>query len=338
MRSSVHEPNILVLSYAGDATADHVEAALRRRGARFVRYDTSWFPLRSSIAVSCGNGSASSRLRWDGADLDLGGITSVWYRHPQTFEPDPRASPSDRKFVTGESVQAVGGMLRSLRCRWMNHPSAMVEASYKVSQLTQARESGLSIPRTLVTNEPEAARHFVSSCDGAIIKVLGDQVVPAVNGPGSSGIIFTSDITLEHLAHADRVKLSPCLLQEKVHKRVELRIVAVDSQVFCAEIDSQAIPESSTDCRRRIRFLKHSAGSLPGSVQKALLRLIRSFGLRFGVVDMAITPDGEYVFFELNPNGQWLWLEDAAGLPIADAIADALVGDACGEDKSHGEA
>lgn len=46
--------------------------------------------------------------------------------------------------------------------------------------------------------------------------------------------------------------------------------------------------------------------------------------LNFGCFDLIVTPDGEYVFLECNPNGQWLWVELATGLPIAEAIADFL--------------
>jgi hypothetical protein len=40
---------------------------------------------------------------------------------------------------------------------------------------------------------------------------------------------------------------------------------------------------------------------------------------------MAITPDGKYVFFEINPNGQYLWIEDITKAPISEAIADLLI-------------
>jgi hypothetical protein len=38
-----------------------------------------------------------------------------------------------------------------------------------------------------------------------------------------------------------------------------------------------------------------------------------------------LTPDGRYVVLEINPNGQYLWIEKATGLPISDAICDFLM-------------
>jgi glutathione synthase/RimK-type ligase-like ATP-grasp enzyme len=52
---------------------------------------------------------------------------------------------------------------------------------------------------------------------------------------------------------------------------------------------------------------------------------VERLGLCYGAIDMVLTPDGRYVFLEINPNGQYLWIEEAAGLPISDAICDLLM-------------
>jgi hypothetical protein len=49
-----------------------------------------------------------------------------------------------------------------------------------------------------------------------------------------------------------------------------------------------------------------------------------SFGINFASPDMILTPEGEFVFLELNPNGQWLWLEAELGLPLISSMADLL--------------
>ncbi|KUO10863.1 hypothetical protein [Streptomyces sp. DSM 15324] len=64
----------------------------------------------------------------------------------------------------------------------------------------------------------------------------------------------------------------------------------------------------------------------------ALARFLADFGLSFGAFDFAVTASGAWWFLECNPNGQWAWLEDAAGLPITHAIADLLENGASGHD------
>ena len=56
----------------------------------------------------------------------------------------------------------------------------------------------------------------------------------------------------------------------------------------------------------------------------ALRAYLKACGLRFGAFDLIVTPQGEYVFLELNPNGQWYWVELSTGAPMADAMADLL--------------
>jgi hypothetical protein len=60
-------------------------------------------------------------------------------------------------------------------------------------------------------------------------------------------------------------------------------------------------------------------------VEAALRRLMDSFELNFASLDMIVTPEGEFVFLELNPNGQWLWLELELGLPLVATMADLLM-------------
>jgi hypothetical protein len=51
------------------------------------------------------------------------------------------------------------------------------------------------------------------------------------------------------------------------------------------------------------------------------------FGLQYGAFDLILTPDGQYVFLELNPSGEFFWLDSVVGLPISKAIADVLPGE-----------
>jgi hypothetical protein len=60
-------------------------------------------------------------------------------------------------------------------------------------------------------------------------------------------------------------------------------------------------------------------------MEDACIRLVKQLGLEFGAIDLILRPDGEYVFLEINPNGQWLWLEPASGLPFTDTLADLLI-------------
>ena len=65
---------------------------------------------------------------------------------------------------------------------------------------------------------------------------------------------------------------------------------------------------------------------LPEEIEEGCLALCRHYGLEFGAIDLAIGPDGAYTFFEINPNGQWAWLEQETGQPLRSRLADLLMG------------
>jgi glutathione synthase/RimK-type ligase-like ATP-grasp enzyme len=117
------------------------------------------------------------------------------------------------------------------------------------------------------------------------------------------------------------------LFQAYVPKRSELRVTVVGERVFAAEIGSQATHHTRHDWRRYdMAHTPHTPHALPEPVARAAVALVRALGLVYGAIDLVLTPDGDYVFLEINPNGQYLWIEHLTGLPITAAIADHLIG------------
>jgi glutathione synthase/RimK-type ligase-like ATP-grasp enzyme len=117
------------------------------------------------------------------------------------------------------------------------------------------------------------------------------------------------------------------MFQPYVDKALELRCVVIGEHIFCASIDSQANELTRRDWRAgdwRGTELHQAVFALPDHVQAAIHRLMDSFDINFASMDMIVTPDGEFVFLELNPNGQWLWLELDLGLPLVASMADLL--------------
>ena len=181
---------------------------------------------------------------------------------------------------------------------------------------------GLLVPRTLVTNDPDEAATFCASVDGAVVaKTVGQAFID----PRDRTHVYTSTVAREHLRHIGDVAHTPLLLQERVHKRLEIRVTVAGERVLAAEIDSQASPITREDWRRDVFQAPHRIHRLPDAVAKRCHALTRHFDLRFAALDLILTPAGEYVFLEINPNGEWDWIEALTGLPIAAAVADLLV-------------
>jgi glutathione synthase/RimK-type ligase-like ATP-grasp enzyme len=118
--------------------------------------------------------------------------------------------------------------------------------------------------------------------------------------------------------------------QERLPKALELRVTVVGNRVMAAAIDSQALPRAREDWRREGVALIEAwqPYTLPEPVQTRVLKLMDALGLNYGAFDFIVTPEGRHVFLEVNPSGEFMWLMHYPGLPIAEALADVLAGQA----------
>jgi glutathione synthase/RimK-type ligase-like ATP-grasp enzyme len=318
---------ILIISAEDDTHVPRVTRRLEALGAEYLWFNPARFPAESEIRVAYErSGLTSQLLRFRDKDLDLATVTGVWDRRPEL----PTAAPNvtgevQRRWISLESGYCLAGVWENMPCRWIpGKPRAISAAQNKVRLLAVAAQLGFHIPRTLITNRPESLLEFYSECDGRLVtKVLRDGLV--YQGT-ERYMAYTHAVRRRDLANYRAVRYAPLIMQEYVPKQLELRINVVGAKVFAAEIDSQASPCTKHDWRHydndRATYAPHV---LPAAIDTLCVRLVRALGLSFGAIDMVLTPAGEYVFLEINPTGQWGWVEHLTGLPISAAIAELLV-------------
>ena len=317
---------ILIVSELDDPHADAVESKLAHRGHPFVRYNPARFPSESSISLRyTPAGLLRSTLRVDGREIALEQLAAVWYRRP-----DPPVAhaeivdPLTREFIEEESRTVVRDVWDTLTCLALPGPRPVVQrAQLRSAQLRVAGALGFELPPTLMTNDPAELLAFYREHDGAVItKAAG---LSSIRGADVGFSRYTEPITRRDIGYAHSIRYCPMIVQAYVAKRVELRITVVGDEVFAAEIHSQESHHTRYDWRRydvyKTPYYRHD---LPAELALRCIELTRALGLRYGAIDMVLTPDGRYVFLEINPSGQYLWVEQATGLPISDAIADLL--------------
>jgi glutathione synthase/RimK-type ligase-like ATP-grasp enzyme len=183
---------------------------------------------------------------------------------------------------------------------------------------------GFELPPTLVTTSPTDFLAFYQIHNGNVVSKLAGTAF--FNAAGTTFCRYTEFVSKRDVGYAHSVRHAPVILQAYVPKRIELRITVVGEQVFAAEIHSQATNHTRHDWRRYdLDQTPHRPHELPDGLAQLCVRLTERLGLRYGAIDMILTPDGSYVFLEINPNGQYLWIEALTGLPISDAICDLLL-------------
>lgn len=234
-----------------------------------------------------------------------------------------------REMCVRESVAALEGFLDALHdVRWVNHIQRERAAENKQRQLRIAAQAGLRIPRTLVTNDPAAARQFFIETEGRMVAKLLRPLTVSMNA--APLFVYTSRVSEEDLASAETLRHSPMVFQELIPKERELRVAWVAGEAFTGALDASGTSRGQTDWRLATpEECRWQRAELPVDVSRGLQSLMSELGLVYGAIDLIYTPSGEHVFLEVNPSGEWGMLERDLGLPIADAIARALLSDGC---------
>ena len=307
---------VLLVTTSYDSAPGYVGAALERYGVPFFRLDTDRFPseVRASfdpqggLTISDGERSISARE-----------VKSVWYRRNAVPNLPEDLDSGTREFCERETRAFLEGTLAALPTqRWLSSPQAIWRAERKPYQLAVAAQLGFTLPYTIVTNDQAAARTFAQE-RRLVAKAVSSGYIAGSHGKQA---VFTSALAPTDLEDLDGLALAPVTFQENVEKSSDIRVTVVGDEVFAAEILSQGRESSKVDWRATDDpDLEHRMHELPPALAHRCLRLVSHLGLIFGAIDFALKPDGTYVFFEINPNGEWLWLEDQLGLPISDRIA-----------------
>jgi glutathione synthase/RimK-type ligase-like ATP-grasp enzyme len=284
---------------------------------RAVLLDLADFPQRATIQLSYMDVVCEQRLTVRGESVRLADCKAVWWRRPQGFVPHAEIErASHRQFVSNESQEAFAGLWEGLDALWVNAPRRDLRAGRKAYQLRLAQQLGLRIPGTVITNEPGEALAFIRERGP-------DRVIYKAFTATQEEWRETRLLRADALDHLDHVRYAPVIFQEYVDADVDVRVTMVGERAFAAAIHSQ---ESAykVDFRMDWRNTRVDALALPDEVERLLRTLMTELGLVYGAIDMRRTPAGEYVFLEVNPAGQWLFIEERTGQPITQTLADVL--------------
>ncbi len=315
---------ILIMSNKWDITCDFVVMELRRRGQSFVRINTEDLPAaRATVTLP----DFHIYLKRDGICRDLAAeVKVIWNRRPGKPFDDVRAadrpSAATQKFVSDQWYSWLESLQLLRDVTWINHPQANDAMESKVRQLFLARKVGFEIPETWISNDPDAVRRGIAQAPrGLVVKALYS---PLIEEPAGDSFIFTTPLRGIRKEDDTSITICPSIFQQMLEPKVDFRVTVVGDRVFAVKIEILEGDPNEVDWRVRKNGLRFTRCEIPASIEDLCRVYVKEAGLLFGAVDF-VEHEGKFIFLEINPNGEWGWLQKPHNVPIAETLCDLMI-------------
>ncbi|MBN3945373.1 MAG: hypothetical protein HWQ38_02310 [Nostoc sp. NMS7] len=299
--------NILILGNSQDAHALAMQQALTKAGATADYFDTYSFPTQLKISWKPKT-QIGSLILPQGGKLEIGEIHSVFWRSFSGVYVPVLNNSQQQDIAINDSMSTLRSFMQACQGRWVNSWQAYQLHKEKPIQLSMVNNIGVSIPQTLVSNDPEQIIHFTDSLDKAIFK-------PVYGGT------YTKLVTAEHLDPKRlslALRISPVKIQEYI-PGTNIRSYVIGESIYAAEIRTSQL-DFRLDEKSELIPLK-----LPSSIQKQCLDIAKVLMLEWTAIDWRLKPSGEYVFLEANPSPMFLHFEEKTGFPITQQLVRLLM-------------
>ena len=302
---------ILIITHKLDFTADYVINILNERNIPYRRFNcedvlnVSWdFKYKPDFTFDF---------------LGVDDYKSVWFR--RTMLPDlSNIDEEYRLYITTEIDVFLKNLFSVIDAKWISDPNSIYKSENKMYQLRIAHKLGFNIPETLITSKKEEIVEFYNKHKKIIVKPLSQT---RINKNDSAEFIFTSTVSHKQINKLSDFDMTPCIFQKEIDKTLEIRATVIGDSIFSAQVNSQSDDETKVDWRRK--RLSFTPFNLPLEMEIKCINLVKDMGLCFGAIDLILSPNGTYTFLEINPNGQWVWIENETGLPISDTLINYLL-------------
>ena len=296
---------ILIITCSYDKTIDYIIEKNKYR-ANFFRFNVDLF-ADYGITISNSYWEISYRNNTINSNTTL----SIYYRKP-TFPDTSDFAPEYRRIINSDILAIIDGLANSFSGVVLTKPYLLRQAENKIFQLIYAKRHSILMPKSFIGNND----HWKCINDQRIIKPISVGKIET-----SSGIAIIQTNLMHENDSYDSPELTPVYIQEYIKKSFEVRITVVDDDFFAVKIVSDNMIDWRAGNNNQYEII-----DIPIEIKKCIKMMMKDFQLRFGAIDYIVDVDGKWYFLEINPNGQWQWLECILGLSISDSIMNMLLG------------
>ena len=295
---------ILILSHKTDYTSDIVVDKLNQRRIQYYRLNSDDFQNVNLVI------NFYQEIKEE--------ITSIWVRRFSL--PQEIITSQESNWLYQEYRAFIFNYIVSKKVRIMSDPYSIDKAENKSLQLSVAKDLGFNIPKTIITGNLEEIIKFRKYVNNSIL--IKPIYMNQINLENTEFQIFSNILKDSDLENYKNYTSFPSIFQEYIDKEYEIRVTVVGNKIFSAKVDSQSNPITKVDWRReKMKFEKYE---LPAEIEHICFELLEKLNLSFGAIDLIKSKNGIYYFLEINPNGQWGWIQFDTDQPIAEAIIEWL--------------
>ncbi|MFH1209833.1 MAG: hypothetical protein V1663_03520 [archaeon] len=318
---------VLILTYEEDLHAESVCNFFKDKKIEYFRINTD--KLIENYRISFDSNSGLYIVANSDKTITIDEGWNIWNR--RVMDPEiPKDTPKElEEIIFTETKRTWEGLLFTHKGKVVNRPQANFAANNKIDQLCFAKNyGGIDIPETILTNNSEIFIKFYNVHRERNHKICHKLQKAALvkKDNGEYLTTYNNIVNEENMQYSHLIKNNPSLFQTYIKKEYELRITALENKVIGIAIHSQDSELSKIDFRRYdFKNVRYELVDLPINVSSFCSDMIKHYNLFFGEFDFIFTKDGKYVFLELNPNGQWLWLELKSGYNLTKDVAENLL-------------
>jgi glutathione synthase/RimK-type ligase-like ATP-grasp enzyme len=316
---------LLIASNKTDLATDYLILRLHERSVPFIRINTEDYLLSWEMHFSLEGDRREVVISKKGrAPFSVETIHGAYIRQPKM--PALNVTQDDQSFAEREVGESLKSLWRAIDENvWLNAPHRILRASNKPEQLAVSQSIGFKIPDTYIGTNHAQIRSFYKKCSGNMIAKAVKHGFSFEGG--HARVAATQKIDQHSLESIQSYAALPMIFQKQIDKQYDIRVTVVANKVFSIAIESQQFSETKVDWRLADSYkisLRQYAINLPEPLSALCVSITRHFRLKYAAIDLVLAKDGTYYFLELNPNGQWAWIEQLGLHKIRDAIIDEL--------------
>lgn len=311
------EVEVLIISNSMDFTTDLICIELNKRNVKYVRLNRDMFN-KYKIKVDIENISMFIGINEEEYIISDKNLVSIYYRAPVFLRENfTKYINMEKQLYRSQWMSFMRNLSIFENCRWVNNPNSTFTAEDKLLQLKKAKEIGFNIPNTLLVNSldyldiKDEEQYVVKSLDTVLLKHNNKE-----------SFAYTNIISGKELKKS-RLDIAPIIFQKYISGKTDIRATVIGNKIIPLKIEKNNIGING-DWRLEKENVEYSAIKLPEEIEKKCIKIVETFKLSFGGIDL-VEKNGKYYFIEINPTGEWAWLNEKSNSRIDKAICDYLL-------------